>query len=780
MEWTRLYNTGDVLWLGDWSAPWIVALGVLGAAILGLSALDLWSMRPARRWTLVGLRVAVYTLAVVMLLEPAVDLKHVSKIKNHVAVLVDKSASMQLAQAQDSKQTRAQVATAALRALEPGLEQARTNHTVHLLWYGGTTALGADLQVVAEMPSTQRASDLSGALFGLKKTLGQEDLGGIVVLSDGIDTGDIGARTKPGEDLDRLSVEKLQALGAPVHTIATTEAASLRDLAISRVLRDDFAFVHNKTGIEVEVQVMGVETGEAVGVTLSREGEVLGTKQLTVRKGQTRYNVPFEFVPAALGKEVYTVSLPHLSGEALYENNTSHFLLRVIRDKIRVLQVVGRPSWDERFLRRLLKGNPNIDLISFFILRSDTNLQRAASNEMSLIPFPTRELFEQELGSFDLIVFQNFNFGPYTMGQYLPRIADFVKKGGGFVMVGGDLSFASGGYAGTPIEEILPVSLPSGLGQGELIEPTPFRPKLTPAGQRHPITQLAFDPRANTELWAKLPAQRGTNLVSGAAPGATVLLTHPDQRGPDGKPMPVLTVGEREQGRVMALTTDSSWRWGFESLGEGGTLREYQLFWSNAMRWLIKDPELKLLRIDLAQDRYLPGDTIAPVIKLYRPDYQPQANQEGTLHVSWRPFGAEAPPAEPTTDVVPFVTDSLGQALPQVAVTKPGIYTLEAKVTPKEGGGELEDQTLALVVQDLGEWRSPIPRDDLLRQISQATGGQAAAKGNLPGSMPFKESQSVRVNRRKVIGLWDSTWCFLLILVLLATEWSCRKRWGRL
>src|SRR5207253_11368170 len=132
---------------------------------------------------------------------------------------------------------------------------------------------------------------------------------------------------------------------------------------------------------------------------------------------------------------------------------------KVIRDRVRVLLVVGRPSWDVRFLRQLLKRDPNVDLISFFILRTPGVHPRSSQDELSLIPFRTQEIFQEQLKTFDLIIFQNFNHRPYRMSQYLDGIAEYVRDGGAFAMIGGDQSFSAGDYSGTPIEEILPMTL---------------------------------------------------------------------------------------------------------------------------------------------------------------------------------------------------------------------------------------------------------------------------------------------------------------------------------
>src|SRR4029079_4129703 len=133
--------------------------------------------------------------------------------------------------------------------------------------------------------------------------------------------------------------------------------------------------------------------------------------------------------------------------------------LRVVRDRVRVLQVCGRPSWDERFLRSLFKRDPNVDLISFFILRTPNAIEVATTDELSLIPFPTDELFHESLHTFDLVVLQNFDYAPYDMAQYLPDVARYVGWCGAAALLGAELAFDAGAYAGTPLEPLLPVEL---------------------------------------------------------------------------------------------------------------------------------------------------------------------------------------------------------------------------------------------------------------------------------------------------------------------------------
>src|SRR5690606_41984259 len=173
--------------------------------------------------------------------------------------------------------------------------------------------------------------------------------------------------------------------------------------------------------VEVEVTLSAVEMGTLdVPVALRQEGEVVAQKTVSLGPKQPRQTVKLSFVPDRIGEFVFTVSVPVYEGEATSANNSETFVLKVIRDRVRVLHVVRRPSWDQRFLRTLLRNDPNVDLISFYILRTQQDQPRAPEHELSLIPFPVDEIFDKQLWSFDLVVFQNFNYRPYRMDRYLP------------------------------------------------------------------------------------------------------------------------------------------------------------------------------------------------------------------------------------------------------------------------------------------------------------------------------------------------------------------------
>ena len=226
--------------------------------------------------------------------------------------------------------------------------------------------------------------------------------------------------------------------------------------------------------------------------------------------------------------------------------------------------MAGRPSWDERFLRGLLKHDPNVDLIAFFILRTPTDLELVPSDELSLIPFPTEELFQEQLRSFDLVFLQNFNYGPYGIGAYLGEIRRYVEEGGGLAMIGGDLSFSSGGYAGTPVADVLPVELLPERGRCPTAAaasrpPTaPFQPAAHRRGARPPAHRAqARRARRTARAGPSCPSSTAPTWSRAPARARRCSACTRRSKDADGKPLPVLTVGEAGKGRVLALTSDA-------------------------------------------------------------------------------------------------------------------------------------------------------------------------------------------------------------------------------
>lgn len=749
--------------------PWaLVVLGLLALGAVGAASLALrGEVRRRRRAVLVGLRVVAAVLAFVLVLEPGVELLATTPIRGRVAVLVDDSRSMDLP-ASPGGPSRAHVAAAAVRDGDrAGLED-RFQVEYYAFAEGVTPTDPEGIVAAAQKEDHRRERDQTFILPALEEVAragGGRPLSGIVLLSDGADNGGLEEALRDGPKSARAKAvrERLAALGAPVFTFDVA-GDRLKDLAIAEVRVDGFAFVRNSVEVEVVLAQRGFSTLD-VPVVLEREGQVVATTQAKV--GEDRpVKVELPFVPDTTGEFVYTVRVPVQDGESVTANNTRSFVLKVIRDRVRVLHVAGRPSYDERFLRMLLKRDPNVDLISFFILRTPSDLHVASDDELSLIPFPTDEIFHQQIKTFDLVVFHNFTYRPYRMSRYLRGIADYVRDGGAFLMLGGENSFSEGHYAGTPIEEILPVTL-----DRRPMAPSAeaFPARLTPHGRRHPVTELAPGEAQNEAAWSRLPTLRGINRTR-AREGAQVLLEHPRlQEGGSG--LPVVAVQDVGRGRAMAITADSSWMWAFLPAREGRVQRAYDSFFQQAIRWLVRDPELTQVRLQVERERFTPGEPVGLLVKARTRDYGPAAGARASVSIR------EARQGE-TVRSLEGIVSADGTLRLESPPLVPGPY--RATVSVRGDSEEIGSADAVFVVEESGpELARPAPRPDLLRFVADATGGEHRPVSALRLSrLPIKDSRHVEIGRRKTRPLWDRLPVLFALCAVLGGEWFLRRRWG--
>jgi uncharacterized membrane protein len=489
--------------------------------------------------------------------------------------------------------------------------------------------------------------------------------------------------------------------------------------------------------------------------------------------GEGEATVDIEFTPDRLGRAVYRLSIPTASDDAVPENNERAFLVRVARDNLRVLLVAGQPSWDQRFLRAFLTRDPTTDLISFFILRNTADMTMADPEELALIPFPTDELFREHLGSFDVVLFQNFEYAPYQMAQYLPRIRDYVMRGGSFAMIGGPLSFSAAGYAETPIAEVLPVGvLPRGTPAAAATTTDRFSPRIADDATRHPILALAPDPRANAEAWAALAELQGLNVVTEVR-GGHLLLHHPTRRDRSGGPLPVLVTGTAGRGRVLALMTDTSWRWGMTTAGLAGDASAYERFWDRALRWLARDPALEPARVTTDRESYGPGARVRVEASLADDRYVPLASRDVRLAL----IGDE----DRVLAGADVRTDGEGRGAAELeAPQTPGGYRVAAFLGSGEpAAGATSIASDWLVVEPGGdELADPRPRPELLRELAERTGGTFTED---PASAP--DLESFDASRVRSLGVtterpFATGWAFLALMALFGLEWILRRRWG--
>jgi hypothetical protein len=356
------------------------------------------------------------------------------------------------------------------------------------------------------------------------------------------------------------------ALGfsAPVHALITGHPNE-RDRRVALISAPRFGIVGQSQSIVYRVEDSGISPGVAQ-VVIRRDGEVID--QRAVRTGEAvRAQV---HLPHA-GANIVEIETEQVPGELTPVNNRAVVSIDGVRDKLRVLLVSGEPHAGERTWRNLLKSDANVDLVHFTILRPPEKQDGTPINELSLIAFPTRELFQQKINEFQLIIFDRYARQGVLPIIYFDNIARYVQDGGAVLVAAGPDYASPTTIWKTPLDAVLPAE-PTGR-----TSEVAFRPQLTDLGKRHPVTRGLEGSNTNPPHWSEWYRVVDTRSVH----GTTVM------DGPDNKPLLVLS--REGQGRVALLLSDHIWLWarGYEDGGPHLDLLR------RLSHWLMQQPDLE-------------------------------------------------------------------------------------------------------------------------------------------------------------------------------------------
>jgi hypothetical protein len=504
------------------------------------------------------MRIAALTLMVFALANPSFTREDRDPLTSVAVVVVDKSPSQNFGdRAVQTEAARAAVTQRLSRV--PGIE---------------TRVIEAG-QADGETDGTRLFSALNATLADVPP----DRVAGAIFITDGrvhdvpADTGALG-------------------FSAPVHALITG-SASEKDRRVVLVAAPRFGIVGQNQTISFRVEDEGVRGG-AADVKISRDGELLERKvAIPGRQVDVQVQIPHA------GQNIIEIEAAPLDEELTPVNNRAVVSIDGVRDKLRVLLVSGEPHAGERTWRNLLKSDANVDLVHFTILRPPEKQDGTPINELSLIAFPTRELFQQKINDFQLIIFDRYARQGVLPLVYLDNVARYVRNGGAVLVAAGP------DYAGptsiwrTPLDSILP-SEPTGHVTEEA-----FYARLTDLGRRHPVTRGLDGANEEPPHWSRFFRVVDTRTTSG-----TSLMS-----GADDQPLVVLA--REGEGRVGLILSDHIWLWarGFEGGGPHIDLLR------RMSHWLMRQPDLEeeALRLlvhgrELTVQRQTMAETVAPVI----------------------------------------------------------------------------------------------------------------------------------------------------------------------
>jgi uncharacterized membrane protein len=743
---SSLFAKGELTLLSTWPRWVLAVLVVAAAAALGWriygrlpeAASNMRTWRAAVIWLLQSALVAVLLL---LLWQPAVLVSELKPQQNIIAVLMDDSRSMSIADEDGApRQVRA------VEALDSGvLDQLRQKFQVRLYRMDRELSVVPDFkQLLAAAPVTH----IGDGLQQLSDETADLPIGAVVLLSDG------------GENsggLDREAIAALRNRRIPVHTVGLGQEQSAHDVEINDASVAPRSLADSRLAATVNFHQRGY-SGRKAMLRVREDSKVLAGREITLGSDGTVQTESISFSAGSAGAKALEFAIDLLEGEDNRFNNSVTRLVKVESDQRRIFYVEGEPRWEFKFIRRAEDDDRIVKIVS--MLRTTENKlywQGLEKDEEKLSGFPATA---EELFKYHAVILGSVEASYFTSNQ-LDLLKQFVdRRGGGLLMLGGGrYALTEGGWQASDLAEILPVTLPTAKGT---FEREPATAELTTAGADSMITRLAEDPAENAERWKDLPYMMNYQDPGRAKLGAATLLN----MSVNGRQMPLLITQNYGRGRTAVLASGGTWRWQMSMPVED---QSHESFWRQLLRWMATDSPGQI--ISSVPNQMLFDDGRVQISADVRDkDYAPAPDARVEAHILG-PGGVAAQvemAPDPNTPGV-FRADWNAE--------KPGAYI--AEVTAKRGEEELGRDVLNFQRRDgVAENFHTEQNRPLLERLAEQTGGRywrSQDLSRLPSEISYSEAG---ITIRDTKELWNMPAIFLLILLLRSSEWLLRRKWG--
>jgi hypothetical protein len=726
---------------------WVLAIAAVAIVWVAWRTYASAPIVSSRRAALVTLRVLSLTAIALFLLRPSV-VRPLPRSGNVVPVVIDASRSMAIADlASESGSDRPATRFEQAVAIATGpLKHALAGYRLELL------ELRNDIGPLdPARTASGNSSHLAAAITAVRDRYRGRAVPGIILLSDGVDTGD-------GVSLDDS--------GPAVFAIGIGDTSSPRDQEIVSLDLDPEAL----PGSSVELTASVVSHGygrEPIDVRLLASGRPIDMRRVTPSAEGLPVRVAFDLPAAGQNAVVYTVDLPAREDEAALENNTRRALVHPIGRKRRLLFLQGSPGYEHGFLARAWASDPFLDLDT--VVRKGQNdqgsstfyVQAAGDRAAALasgLPADRGALF-----SYDGIVLGNAT-RDLLSDDDMDLLDAFVSQRGGGVLLLGGRSFAPGGLATGPLGALLPVSPRQGaldaarasFGSGDA-----NRLALTADGQRHAMLRLTASREESLRQWSAAPALAEVAPMGSLRPGAQVLAT----ASAGGARRPIVAVQRYGDGRTMVFAGEASWRWKMQRPRND---QLYDTFWRQAARWL-SAPSPDPVALDVAADA-MPGSPSTIGVSVRNPQFEAIRDASVEVVVTDERGGQEVLKAA--------LTDAArGRYTAAWQPPARGLYRVSASARRASERMSSATRDVFAGGADL-ETADPRRRDDVLARFAEATGGRQFSERELPRIGPALQARLEATPAVVVRELWHGPWTFLALMMLLSAEWGLRRHWG--
>lgn len=743
-----MFQQGDL----SWGVSRGMLVAVSAAALVATLALFTYrgtgAERPLRdRLVLITLRLAALAVLLCCLFRPTLILKASVPQQNFVGVLVDDSRSMTIAD-RDNQPRSAFVQSQFSGPTAKVLNDLSQKFVVRFFRFSSATDR---VPSVADMKYTGTATRLGQALERARDELSGLPLAGLVMVTDGADTSDA--------SLDE-PLASLKARSIPVFTVGVGEERFDRDIQVTRVETPRAVLKGTSLVVDVVLSQTGY-SGQSVALNVEDDGRIVSTEDVRLPPDGESATVRVRFMASDAGPRRFRFRIAPQTGEQVAENNARDALIEVRDRREKVLYFEGEPRFEAKFVRRAVEDDKNLQVVI---------LQRTAENKFLRLDVATPEELaggfpktREELFSYRALMLGSVEAASFAPEQ-LRMLADFVnKRGGGLLMLGGRRSFAEGGWAGTPIAEVLPVALEAGARQAPYFSELSVQP--TRAGALFPVTQIADSEQNSAAKWNDMPAVSTVNPIRQVKPGATVLLNGVDSRRQD---QVVLAYQRYGRGKAIALPIQDSWLWRMDAKVPVSDTT-HAMFWRRMVRWLV-DGVPDQVNVMTPRDRVEPGEQIRITTEVLDPAYVEVNDAHVEAHVT-------SPSGKAFDVLMEWTVERDGEYGAVITPDEPGLYDIRVRATrdQKELGANLLHVRASA---GDAEYFDAAMRRTLLERIADETGGRfftPSSAGSLAEAISYSGRGVTVVEERE---LWDMPALLILLLAVIGAEWGFRRARG--
>jgi hypothetical protein len=714
------------------------------------------------------LRTFALALALLLLFEPVLTFGLQRLQKPTVAVLVDRSASMTLA---DSAIVRADLVRQALSL--PWVKELEKRAEIAGFSFSDSLRR-MNLDTLSLKAFNGDGSDIGGALLATKKMLADRHLAAAIIFTDG------------AQNMGENPARAAEQFGVPLITVGIGSSRGVRDAQLSDIVTNEIAYAETQLPVEMSISSLGY-AGRRVRLRIfeesadtTRQGKAAPQKasheqEIVLPADNTQANVRVNLVPHQLGLNRYVAQIDTLAGELTKANNRRTFYVRVLKNKLKLWIFAGAPSPDYVFLKRALEADKNFQ-IQGFVQRPDGNFYGTSAADLTAALARIRQ--EETKGGLDGVIMVDFPRRDSNRSLLEALVQQMAKNRRPLFFINGpgvDLTSL------WQFRSVLPLAATPAQTSERLVY---LQPEL--AGLSHPLTQFSETLEDNRRIWEELPplfcnlinvqplagsqvlaaidVRRGDQL-----PREALVRPGPSRSGATTQGLPLILAQKSAERKTIAIFTYGLWRWHLLMQGVGKTTIAYETLVRSAVRWMVTAEDAKLVRITSNKEIYRGGEAVELAAQIYHEDYRPRAGAQVRVQLAGPQFSQEV--------ILQDAGDGLYRATLQVL----GGGEYQFRGVAEQNGRKIGEDSGRFTVEPFSlEFLNTRLNEPLLRQMAQATGGAYGTPDSLASFVARLPLNAISRRETFDIALWGRTPVLLVLLLVLGVEWFVRKRQGML